>query len=594
MKNELSEVVIIKDVLFSKGAEEDFLASLLSSLPLEKGRSYSLLKEEAEWLIKKEYAKKVSKKTKHIKKCEKIMAEGIAKREIKLTLEEEKESIAFLEQPNVLFLIKKVLDKSIKGEDKTKLSIFLLGESRKIEGSEQGVILTGASGGGKSHIGETIVGFHDNIMEFTRITERVLDRIGADFKGVTLFIEETGLSNDFSTLILRQLISKKKLTLLTTAKDETGNLVSKKIESKNSPFFLSTQVPSDIEEQMNTRVWLFSINESPKLNREVMIYKGELEEDPLKRNEVKEYKEKYKKVFYMIKPFKIIVPYASKIAESFPATKVRCRRDYDKLIALIKCSALVHQHIRPKIKIGNEEYLVATLQDYVVAVRLIEEQLTATLIGISETTMNYYNKIKKIFIEEFVDNDGNPIDITSKSVADNLNITQRAIRDHLKALYKAGLLTFEKEGHKYVYYLPKSESENRKIEEISQFSLLSLKFGRSEANRVLRKWGSQNIDIIINEVFAQCYDPLTGQKIEYKEEKRDNLEYTVFELPHFRLGQISSKPSKNANESENHHFSDNFPNSDNNNSGQKNDTVRVPDFQTQEDLGITEERLVGI
>jgi len=64
----------------------------------------------------------------------------------------------------------------------------------------------------------------------------------------------------------------------------------------------------------------------------------------------------------------VCIPYAEDLAESFPGDRVRSRRDFPKLLALIETSAYLHQQRRQT----QDHAVIATPDDYLVAKRLFE------------------------------------------------------------------------------------------------------------------------------------------------------------------------------------------------------------------------------
>lgn len=70
-----------------------------------------------------------------------------------------------------------------------------------------------------------------------------------------------------------------------------------------------------------------------------------------------------------LKQARVRIPFSAQLAEGFPATRVRSRRDFPKLLGLIEASAFLHQHWRNKDADGS---IVATPQDYFTVGELFE------------------------------------------------------------------------------------------------------------------------------------------------------------------------------------------------------------------------------
>jgi len=74
-----------------------------------------------------------------------------------------------------------------------------------------------------------------------------------------------------------------------------------------------------------------------------------------------------------LKTMNVSIPYAEELANYFPDTRVRSRRDFPKLLEMIKNSAFLHQHKR---QINNETVL-AEPADYIAAKRFFESSYDA-------------------------------------------------------------------------------------------------------------------------------------------------------------------------------------------------------------------------
>jgi len=89
--------------------------------------------------------------------------------------------------------------------------------------------------------------------------------------------------------------------------------------------------------------------------------------------------------------YKVIVPFAPHIhnylTKFYSWEDIRMRRDFSRLISLIKCSAVLHQFQREKNEQGD---LIATEQDYEIAIQVINYIQTTTLKGLT-------NKLRKAY-----------------------------------------------------------------------------------------------------------------------------------------------------------------------------------------------------
>lgn len=142
-----------------------------------------------------------------------------------------------------------------------------------------------------------------------------------------------------------------------------------------------------------------SIDDSPEQTRRIMEFEA-LEamtpNDPLmgqwKANpEILAYQESLKD------SYDILIPYANKIAECFPSDSIQARRDFKKLLTLIKVNAFIHQHQRILVlpKPGITFYLLASPLDFFHAWRISDEAMTETIMSISKRAQRIITTLRK-------------------------------------------------------------------------------------------------------------------------------------------------------------------------------------------------------
>jgi hypothetical protein len=66
--------------------------------------------------------------------------------------------------------------------------------------------------------------------------------------------------------------------------------------------------------------------------------------------------------------FDVIVPFASRLADETPAVSVRQRRDFEKLLTLVKAQALLHSATRQR---DSEGRVQASVDDYAIVRALV-------------------------------------------------------------------------------------------------------------------------------------------------------------------------------------------------------------------------------
>ena len=356
-----------------------------------------------------------------------------------------KKSISFLEQPDALDQIRKKLDMIIVGEDRTKLMVFLLLLSKQFDDKPPAVIIRAPSATGKSHLTDTIVRLFpdEEVLEWSRITGSALDRSSMDLEGKILYVDEFQGVSEETQQRLRVLISSGKLNLFTTAKDESGNLITKEIKTRGTPAFITTSAEGALEEQMSTRTWVLGTDESQVQNKKVMSLE-EVRQSEKYKKKINIIKEELKKIISSFHTkYEIFVPYSNYKLIGFPTRLQRVRRDYPKLLSLFKTSTYFHQFQRPKIITAAGEHLISTLRDYEIVSDLMEDTLRNTMHGISKSVSRYLDVIKEMDKEIIEIKD--VVELTSRST--------KEIRTALDELSEKGFLDKATQGGKSVYTL---------------------------------------------------------------------------------------------------------------------------------------------
>lgn len=275
-----------------------------------------------------------------------------------------------------------------------------------------------------------------------------------------------------------------------------GNVVSQVIEVKGCPAFVTTSASPIIDEQMSTRVWILSTDESVEQTKRILEFEAKKEKYPNSIS-IEEEKEAIRKALKELKPVKILIPYADFI--EFPFNKIRVRRDFPKLLALIKVSAYLHQYQRPRMVLNGEEFVIATFADYNIAYSLVKNVFRPTILGLPEGVLRIYDVCKKLERES--------LEITSRTVTESCDYSQKTVQKYLNELVRARLLLRDEGMKEYRYSL--IEAENGRLE-LNQ--LLFERFGEKE----FEKWLSSMVEsyngcggtVSYEDMKAKVYNPL--------------------------------------------------------------------------------------
>ena len=293
-----------------------------------------------------------------------------------MTHQEEQQAMKFLKSPELVKSTLTLISQSgLIGEQKNGLLLFFLYLSRFFDEPLHAIIF-GRSGSGKTYLQTKISEClpEESVRTITSLTENTLYYSTRDFwKHKVLLIEDLdGVYNAF--LPLREFMSKQSITKLTTDKDAKGNNVQKVLTVEGPICVSGATTKEGIYEDNANRSYLLHINEGANHMEEVMDYQRKLQAGLVDENSQNIAKQLLKNTQRLLKPIKVINPYATqlKIPDSV-FKKLRTNMHYLRLIEII---TFYHQFQRePKTDSKGQRYIETSLEDISWANRLVKESL---------------------------------------------------------------------------------------------------------------------------------------------------------------------------------------------------------------------------
>jgi len=364
----------------------------LDTLDLYSARSrLGFIKQAAEDLrIKEDVIKsdlgKVLQKLEEIQ--EKQIREALAPKEpeIVLTEQERAEALELLKDPLLMTRILTDFEKcGIVGEETNKLVGYLSAVSRKLE-IPLAVIIQSSSAAGKTSLMEAVLAFipEEERMKYSAMTGQSLFYMGeTNLKHKILaIVEEEGAER--ATYALKLLQSEGELTIASTGKDpQTGRLVTHEYRVEGPVMIFITTTSIDIDEELQNRCMVLTVNESRDQTRAIHRLQREmetLEGLTMLRGRGRVYKI-HRNAQRLLRPLLVANPYAREL--TFLDDTTRTRRDHKKYLTLIRAIALLHQYQRPMkttaVNGYSEPFMEVTFEDIELANRLANEVLGRTL-----------------------------------------------------------------------------------------------------------------------------------------------------------------------------------------------------------------------
>ena len=206
---------------------------------------------------------------------------------------------------------------------------------------------------------------------------------------------------------LRELISKKSITKAIPMKDPGSSQIKTVTITVNGPISLvETTTNGEINPENLNRCFVIGIDESEEQTR--LIHELQREnytlEGHLQKRGLDEIIEKHVFTQRLLQKILVINPFAKLL--TFPASKLRTRRDHDKFLRLINAICFLHQYqrkVKRKKLEGDEviEYIECTQQDYRIAYELLSDGvLDNTLDDLPAPTRKLLELIKKYLKEK--------------------------------------------------------------------------------------------------------------------------------------------------------------------------------------------------
>lgn len=276
---------------------------------------------------------------------------------------------------------------------------------------------------------------------------------------VLVFMERPGVEdNDYQVRVLQ---SEGKLIYSVAEKDpDTGQIVSNDRIIEGPVAYIETTTQATLHDENETRLFSASLDESADATRQILAEQGRRASQGSVDDGGRVLR-LWRAVHTMLRPEKVVIPFADCIARHFPHRLVRARRDFPRFLALIEASAVLYQHQRAR---DERARLVATLDDYALARRLAVPLLETALLGASQKTRELIGAARAL---ADADPSGDPtsVTVTTSNIAKWLppsGWSRPTIRRHLKAAEEAGYLDLvsAQRGKEHEYRIAKMDADS--------------------------------------------------------------------------------------------------------------------------------------
>lgn len=373
--------------------------------------------------------------------------------EAEFSAEELEAGAKLLESPALLdILLEAVNAGGHVGETVNKKALILSVVSTRIKKQKSSISAStkGAPSSGKSVLVNEVISVCPQVWVYSlsRITTNALFYLkGKDLSRKVLFVDEMLGAAD-SDYGIRLAISEGQLKLLVTNKNAQGQLEAEEVNvPAENMCFISTTTKLSLHQEMETRVIDLYTDESERQTKEIL----KAEADEVDSEPAQTRRRLVQAALYQLQILDAGIPFASLLSECFPTGKVRARRDFPKLLSLIRASALLHQ--RQREVVGGK--VLASIEDYRVAKEIADVIIAQTLKDLSPQEEQILDIIRAMQDEE----------VTVRKLYKNVTgITNQRLKNIVGQLREKGFISWNGEqGWKAAYTFVEDPRETLKL-----------------------------------------------------------------------------------------------------------------------------------
>jgi len=373
---------------------------------------------------------------------------------------ERETAIKFLSSPRLMYQIKQALDRQdIIGEDINKLLLYLVYTSR-LMAKPISALIKGPSSSGKTWLMNRVLTLipregHIAIQDASAKTFYYVEENELKHKMIIIGEMHGAEASNYSIRELQDGVNEGGLVIMTVEKNpETLKMETSRREIQGPCGFVSSTTDVGIHAENETRNFSIYVRIDEKKVREtdvVLSKKYEGKSNNLNPEEVLLFHNAQR---CLQTDLEVRIPYVRFVLRSFPTSPIRVMRDRSRFFVLIETIAILHQFQRKiyEDKDNNKKWIVATIADYNIAVKLMKEILVETIYEFPAKSKEIYNaaiELREKFVKDFKDETIlNPDDIrerffaTYKQLSDIVKLKPAEVRRWSKPLFDAGYFEY--------------------------------------------------------------------------------------------------------------------------------------------------------
>lgn len=317
----------------------------------------------------------------------------VVEQEEPLTPQQKSLAINCLKGKHLMQNIKADLQKLVVGEEVNAMLLYLAMTSRLLKRPLQ-ILLQAESGTGKSYLLETIGKLipPTEITYVTSLSSQVMFYYKDKLKHKILVIEDFDGLDASGVYAVREIQSKGELNKVISAKNEEGEITT--IDYKVSgPIMVATASTKPIYVDNANRCLILNLDNSREQTERILHHqRSRATTGSYNSEEISKLIEKHRLIQRMLKPYKVVIPFAESIC--LPTNINNPRRTLQMLLTTVEVITLVNQYQRQIKSENGEEYLISTPHDLELAIELLKDSILNKVDELSGATRSFLERLK--------------------------------------------------------------------------------------------------------------------------------------------------------------------------------------------------------
>lgn len=339
------------------------------------------------------------------------------KEKIKVPEATMKKCITFLKTEKLINKFNNLIGKAgITGENENRILLFVIASSYKMPDTLHALI-QGSSGSGKTRLLKISSDLMppEDVKRYTRVTDNSFYNQDEYFfvNKLVCFEDMDGLGED-AQLAVRELQSNEILRTSTSLKDKNGSITGGERVVRGPIASLSCTTKGDTYEDNISRSFLIAVDESKEQTLRIIEYQNKVYAGIINKDEQKRVINFVQNCIRLIKPYKVINPFANKI--KLPQEAHKIRRLNELYQCFVRQITLLNQYQRKQDKNRN---LITNKEDLQTACDILFESIVLKVDELDGSLRQFFERLKSYVLQKSKD-----YDFTQREIRQEFNISK--------------------------------------------------------------------------------------------------------------------------------------------------------------------------